>query len=92
MFLFKVDSREQLRNVTRMKLYKYRFSREFLEHAGLSGDDEDPTDTGVLAQDLKEVLPDAVREAVSMIFVRRQKLKFQRVAFLIDHFGICSYR
>ena len=69
--LFQVDSSEQLRNVARMKLYKYRFSREFLEHAGLSGEEEDPSDTGVLAQDLKEVLPDAVREAVSRTQIDR---------------------
>lgn len=48
-----------------MKLYKYRYSREYMEHAGLDTSDCEGEDTGVLAQEVKEVLPEAVKESVS---------------------------
>ncbi|CAH3183657.1 unnamed protein product, partial [Porites evermanni] len=34
-----VDTSEQLKNVSKMKLYRYRYSREYLEHAGLGTGD-----------------------------------------------------
>ena len=64
-----MDSREQLRNVSKMKLYRYRYSREYLEHAGLTTDDCVEEDTGVLAQEVKEVLPEAVKESVSAMYI-----------------------
>ena len=63
--LIQVDTSEQLKNVSKMKLYRYRYSREYLEHAGLGTGDCDGEDTGVLAQEVKEVLPEAVKESVS---------------------------
>ncbi|CAH3183656.1 unnamed protein product, partial [Porites evermanni] len=33
--IVRVDTSEQLKNVSKMKLYRYRYSREYLEHAGL---------------------------------------------------------
>ena len=66
MCCLKVDSKQQLRNVVKMKLYKYRYSREFMEHAGLGTDDCEGEDTGVLAQEVKEVLPEAVKESVGV--------------------------
>ncbi|EDO26134.1 predicted protein, partial [Nematostella vectensis] len=57
--IIEIDTREQLRNVSRMKLYRYSYSQDYLEVAGLNTD----PDTGVLAQEVKEVLPDAVRES-----------------------------
>ncbi|RMX42872.1 hypothetical protein pdam_00005153 [Pocillopora damicornis] len=62
-----VDTREQLRTISRINLYKYRFSREYLEHAGLRASDSDGEDTGVLAQEVKEVLPEAVKESEDVI-------------------------
>ena len=56
-----VDSREQLRNVSKMKLYRYSYSQEYLDIAGVNID----PDTGVIAQEVQEVLPDAVKESVS---------------------------
>lgn len=63
-----MDTREQLRTISRINLYKYRFSREYLEHAGLRSGDSDGEDTGVLAQEVKEVLPEAVKESVSGLY------------------------
>ena len=50
-----------------MKLYRYRYSREYLEHAGFATEEFEMEDTGVLAQEMKEVLPEAVSESVSDI-------------------------
>lgn len=55
-----MDSKEQLRNVSQMRIYKYQYSEDFAVHAGL--EEEDRGDTGVIAQEVLEVLPDAVRE------------------------------
>jgi len=65
LLFMQVDTSEQLRNVSKMKLYRYRYSREYLEHAGLATEDCEGEDTGVLAQEVKEVLPEAVKESVS---------------------------
>ncbi|XP_074637896.1 uncharacterized protein LOC141896550 isoform X4 [Acropora palmata] len=62
-----VDTREQLRNVSKMKLYRYRYSREYLEHAGLTTEEFELEDTGVLAQEMKEVLPEAVSESEDVV-------------------------
>jgi len=55
-----LDTREQLENISKVKVYKYSFKEEFAEYAGLS--DDDRTETGVLAQEISRILPDAVRD------------------------------
>lgn len=52
-----LDTKEQLKNVANMRIVRYRYIPEFAEQVGMS----DPTDTGVLAQEVQEILPDAVR-------------------------------
>ena len=69
-----MDTSEQLRNVSKMKLYKYRYSREYMEHAGLDTSDCEGEDTGVLAQEVKEVLPEAVKESVSKFWLLAQEM------------------
>ena len=49
-----------------MKLYKYRYNKQYAYHAGLSS--EQPTeDLGVLGSELKTLIPDAVTESVSQL-------------------------
>ena len=67
-----------------MKLYRYRYSREYLEHAGLTTEEFEVEDTGVLAQEMKEVLPEAVKESVSDIHLRLR----QKAAIKVKYF--CS--
>lgn len=57
--LLQLDSGEQLKNIAQIKVYKYKYNDDFAESAGLSEDELD--DTGVIAQELSEVLPDAVK-------------------------------
>ncbi len=67
-----VDPAEQLKNVSQLKVYKYAYNNAFAEHAGLSEDELE--DTGVIAQEVKEVLPDAVRETGDIILSDGQKI------------------
>lgn len=53
-----LDSNAQLLNISKLKVYSYKFTDEFADFAGLPASARH--DTGVLAQDVKEVLPDAV--------------------------------
>ena len=58
--LFQVDSKEQLKKVSEMKIYNYKFSDDYADHVGMP--ESHRKDTGVIAQEIREVLPDAVRE------------------------------
>ncbi|XP_064480288.1 myelin regulatory factor-like protein isoform X2 [Ornithodoros turicata] len=52
-----LDTKEQLKNVANMRIVRYRYIPEFAEQVGMS----ETTDTGILAQEVQEILPDAVR-------------------------------
>jgi len=53
-----LDSNAQLENISKLKVYSYKFTDEYADYAGLP--ENSRHDAGVLAQDVKEVLPDAV--------------------------------
>jgi len=55
-----MNTSEQLQNITKLRLYQYAYCDEFAEYAGLSADRR--LDTGVLAQEVMKVLPDAVKQ------------------------------
>lgn len=61
-----VDTARQLDNVKRLNLYHYKLRPEWAQQAGRAFDDV--RETGILAQELQEVLPDAVRQTNQMIF------------------------
>ncbi|GBP20469.1 Myelin regulatory factor [Eumeta japonica] len=62
-----LDTAQQLRNVQSIRVVKFDYDKSFAQHSGLLG--FDPTsstphsDTGVIAQELRQVLPEAVKEA-----------------------------
>lgn len=60
-----VNSKEQLTNIQQMRIYKYSYINEYAEQVGLEEDQR--KETGVLAQELREVLPDAVRETGDLV-------------------------
>ena len=75
-----LDTSQQLQNVKRIRVVKYRYEPEFAVHSGLAdlmgkdsngksgmGSAFDIVDTGVIAQEIREVLPDAVQEAGSVL-------------------------
>ena len=58
-----MDSGRQLEHVSQLQLYQYRYREGVM--AGASSTDEIRQQVGVLAQELRDVLPDAVHETVS---------------------------
>ncbi|XP_052738755.1 uncharacterized protein LOC112045120 isoform X1 [Bicyclus anynana] len=62
-----LDTAQQLKNVQSIRVVKFNYDPSFAEHSGLLGfDPRSPaplTDTGVVAQEVRKVLPDAVKEA-----------------------------
>ncbi|XP_048004088.1 myelin regulatory factor isoform X2 [Leguminivora glycinivorella] len=62
-----LDTAQQLKNVQSIRVVKFNYDPSFAEHSGLLG--FDPTspapqaDTGVIAQEVRQVLPEAVKEA-----------------------------
>ncbi|XP_010188349.1 PREDICTED: myelin regulatory factor-like protein [Mesitornis unicolor] len=53
-----VDTNEQLRRITQMRLVEYDYKPEFASVMGI----KDTHETGIIAQEVKELLPQAVRE------------------------------
>uniref|UniRef100_A0A1I8Q621 Myelin regulatory factor n=1 Tax=Stomoxys calcitrans TaxID=35570 RepID=A0A1I8Q621_STOCA len=64
-----LDTSVQLRNLQKIRIVRYRLEPEFALHSGLKchRDEEDIVDTGVIAQEVREVIPDAVQEAGSVV-------------------------
>jgi myelin regulatory factor len=60
-----LDTSKQLRNIAEMKVYQYQYEDDFAEFAGLLG--QERAETGVLAQQVQTVLPDAVRETGDVV-------------------------
>lgn len=66
-----LDTSVQLRNLQKIRIVRYRLEPEFAIHSGLKkyphDSGEEIVDTGVIAQEVREVIPDAVQEAGSVI-------------------------
>ena len=60
-----VDTKEQLRNVAALRVVHYNYTDQFAETAGLRKDER--ADTGVIAQEVKIIIPEAVRPAGNII-------------------------
>ncbi|XP_025086102.1 myelin regulatory factor-like isoform X2 [Pomacea canaliculata] len=57
--LQEIDSKDQLENVQKLRFYRYDYSEDYAVHAGIPLDDRG--DSGVIAQEILDVLPDAVK-------------------------------
>ena len=53
------DTKEQLKKLLNILLYNYRYTEEFADAVGL--DDPNQIETGVIAQELEVVIPEAVK-------------------------------
>ncbi|ALC42471.1 CG3328, partial [Drosophila busckii] len=64
-----LDTSDQLRNMCKIRIVRYRYEPEFAVHSGLrrESDTREIVDTGVIAQEVREVIPDAVQEAGSVV-------------------------
>ncbi|XP_041472387.1 myelin regulatory factor-like isoform X1 [Lytechinus variegatus] len=55
-----LDPREQLQNINKMRVMRYKYIPQFAEQAGLPECDQ--VETGVIAQEVMDILPDAVKK------------------------------
>lgn len=68
-----LDTKEQLKNVSNMRIVKYNFRPEFAKDVGLSG--SDVHGTGILAQEVAAILPDAVKPAGDMVLTSGETIE-----------------
>ncbi|CAB4022809.1 myelin regulatory factor-like isoform X3 [Paramuricea clavata] len=70
--LRQADTGRNLENVDNMKLYKFRYDKQYSYHAGL----EQPTENlGVLGSELNTLIPDAVTESADIVLPDGKLLK-----------------
>ncbi|XP_029438395.1 LOW QUALITY PROTEIN: myelin regulatory factor [Rhinatrema bivittatum] len=58
-----VDTTEQLKRISQMRLVHYHYKPEFASTVGI----ESTSETGVIAQEVKEILPEAVKDTGDMV-------------------------
>ncbi|XP_043478322.1 myelin regulatory factor isoform X1 [Leptopilina heterotoma] len=68
-----VDTREQLRNVQQLRVVRYRYAPEFALHSGLGVKSQE--DTGVIAQEVQQILPEAVLPAGDIVLPNGQRIE-----------------
>ncbi|XP_045177202.2 myelin regulatory factor-like isoform X3 [Mercenaria mercenaria] len=68
-----VDSKEQLKKVSGIRIYNYQYSEDYADHVGMPEDKRN--DTGVIAQEIQEVLPDAVIDTGDVQFENGNEIK-----------------
>lgn len=68
--ILQLDTREQLRNVQRLRVVRYQYARDYCHHAGIGdmcGQEPAILDTGLIAQEVQRVLPEAVTSAGNLV-------------------------
>ncbi|XP_077902021.1 myelin regulatory factor isoform X12 [Ictidomys tridecemlineatus] len=67
-----VDTTEQLKRISRMRLVHYRYKPEFAASAGI---ESTTPETGVIAQEVKEILPEAVKDTGDVVFANGKTIE-----------------
>uniref|UniRef100_A0A2I3TCW0 Myelin regulatory factor n=1 Tax=Pan troglodytes TaxID=9598 RepID=A0A2I3TCW0_PANTR len=67
-----VDTTEQLKRISRMRLVHYRYKPEFAASAGIEAT---APETGVIAQEVKDILPEAVKDTGDMVFANGKTIE-----------------
>ncbi|KAM5225634.1 myelin regulatory factor isoform 9-T9 [Hipposideros larvatus] len=67
-----VDTTEQLKRISRMRLVHYRYKPEFAATAGIEAA---APETGVIAQEVKEILPEAVKDTGDVVFANGKTIE-----------------
>ncbi|XP_012580608.1 PREDICTED: myelin regulatory factor [Condylura cristata] len=67
-----VDTTEQLKRISRMRLVHYRYKPEFAACAGI---ETTAPETGVIAQEVKEILPEAVKDSGDVTFANGKTIE-----------------
>ncbi|KAM6321775.1 myelin regulatory factor [Podargus strigoides] len=66
-----VDTTEQLKRISRMRLVHYSYKPEFAATVGI----DNTSETGVIAQEVKEILPEAVKDTGDLVFSNGKTLE-----------------
>ncbi|KAJ7406334.1 Myelin regulatory factor [Pitangus sulphuratus] len=66
-----VDTTEQLKRISRMRLVHYNYKPEFAATVGM----DNTSETGVIAQEVKEILPEAVKDTGDLVFSNGKTLE-----------------
>ncbi|XP_014376519.1 myelin regulatory factor isoform X3 [Alligator sinensis] len=66
-----VDTTEQLKRISRMRLVHYNYKPEFAATMGI----ENTLETGVIAQEIKEILPEAVKDTGDLVFANGKTIE-----------------
>lgn len=67
-----VDTTEQLKRISRMRLVHYRYKPEFAASVGI---ETTAPETGVIAQEVKEILPEAVKDTGDVVFANGKTIE-----------------
>lgn len=71
--IHELDTREQLKNVQQLRVVRYRYTTAFAQHSGLGIKTHE--DTGVIAQEVQQILPEAVLPAGNIILPNGQRIE-----------------
>ncbi|XP_051823113.1 myelin regulatory factor isoform X6 [Antechinus flavipes] len=66
-----VDTTEQLKRISRMRLVHYSYKPEFAASVGIEASPE----TGLIAQEVKEILPEAVKDTGDVVFANGKTIE-----------------
>ncbi|XP_064513012.1 myelin regulatory factor isoform X5 [Pseudopipra pipra] len=66
-----VDTTEQLKRISQMRLVHYNYKPEFAATVGM----DNTSETGVIAQEVKEILPEAVKDTGDLVFSNGKTLE-----------------
>ncbi|XP_043565694.1 myelin regulatory factor-like protein isoform X1 [Chiloscyllium plagiosum] len=69
--IHEVDTTEQLKRITQMRLVEYDYRPDFAIKMGV----DHPHETGIIAQEVKEILPSAVREVGDITYTNGDKIE-----------------
>ncbi|XP_067907295.1 myelin regulatory factor-like protein [Heterodontus francisci] len=69
--IHEVDTTEQLKRITQMRLVEYDYKPDFATEMGVDRSRE----TGIIAQEVKEILPSAVREVGDVTYTNGDKIE-----------------
>ena len=67
-----MDTKTQLKNVQALRVVQFKYTEEFAQTAGLK--DHERLDTGVIAQEVETIIPEAVRPAGSVVLPSGKEL------------------
>lgn len=82
--VIQMDTQVQKENIAKLKLYHYTYDPSFAQYAGLPEDERQCT--GVLAQEVRQVIPDAVRDTCDVTLPSGETIEnFQVINKVCNH-------